>query len=408
VSDLFWPGDERAGGLMSDVALLRAMVAMEDAWLASLVAAGVAPATARRPVQDLVRADDVDTLSRRAEADGNPVTGLVALLRERLGEGDAARWLHRGLTSQDVLDTALVLSLREVLDRLLDDLRAQVRSLRALAEQHRAAAMVGRTLTQHAVPITFGLKAASWLSGIVEAAEGLRLVRVRLAAQVGGAAGTLAAAAELARLQGLADPPAVAVALRASTARALGLEARTSWHTTRSPVTAVGDALVTCTDAWGHLASDVATLSRPEIGELAEGRGGGSSTMPHKQNPVLSVLVRRAALTTPQLAASLHLASAGTVDERPDGAWHAEWATLRDLARRAVVAGSQTTDLVAGLRVDTERMRATLDAAVGLYAEQGSMAGVAGGEPSGPYLGATDLTITAVLTRARTFLEETA
>jgi 3-carboxy-cis,cis-muconate cycloisomerase len=408
VSDLFWPGDERAGGLMSDVALLRAMVAMEDAWLASLVAAGVAPATARRPVQDLVRADDVDTLSRRAEADGNPVTGLVALLRERLGEGDAARWLHRGLTSQDVLDTALVLSLREVLDRLLDDLRAQVRSLRALAEQHRAAAMVGRTLTQHAVPITFGLKAASWLSGIVEAAEGLRLVRVRLAAQVGGAAGTLAAAAELARLQGLADPPAVAVALRASTAGALGLEARTSWHTTRSPVTAVGDALVTCTDAWGHLASDVATLSRPEIGELAEGRGGGSSTMPHKQNPVLSVLVRRAALTTPQLAASLHLASAGTVDERPDGAWHAEWATLRDLARRAVVAGSQTTDLVAGLRVDTERMRATLDAAVGLYAEQGSMAGVAGGEPSGPYLGATDLTITAVLTRARTFLEETA
>jgi 3-carboxy-cis,cis-muconate cycloisomerase len=200
----------------------------------------------------------------------------------------------------------------------------------------------------------------------------------------------------------------VAVALGASTARALGLEARIPWHTTRSPVTAVGDALVTCTDAWGHLASDVATLSRPEIGELAEGRGGGSSTMPHKQNPVLSILVRRAALTTPQLAASLHLASAGTVDERPDGAWHAEWATLRDLARRAMVAGSQTADLVAGLRVDTERMRATLDAAVGLYAEQGSMARVAGGEPSGPYLGATDLTITAVLTRARTFLEETA
>jgi 3-carboxy-cis,cis-muconate cycloisomerase len=408
VSDLFWPGDERAGDLMSGVALLRAMVAVEDAWLASLVAAGVAPAAARRPLQDLVRPDEVDTLSRRAEADGNPVTGLVALLRERLGDGDAARWLHRGLTSQDVLDTALVLGLREVLDRLLDDLRAQVRSLSALAEHHRAAAMVGRTLTQHAVPITFGLKAASWLSGIVEAAEGLRLVRGRLAAQVGGAAGTLAAAAELARLQGLADPPAVAVALGASTARALGLEARTSWHTTRRPVTAVGDALVTCTDAWGHLASDVATLSRPEIGELAEGRGGGSSTMPHKQNPVLSILLRRAALTTPQLAASLHLASAGTVDERPDGAWHAEWATLRDLARRAVVAGSQTADLVAGLRVDTERMRATLEAAVGLHAEQGSMARVAGGEPSGPYLGATDLTITAVLTRARTFLEETA
>jgi 3-carboxy-cis,cis-muconate cycloisomerase len=408
VSDLFWPGDERAGDLMSDVALLRAMAAVEDAWLTALVDAGVAPVTARRPVQDLVGADDVGALARGAEADGNPVTGLVALLRERLGDGDAARWLHRGLTSQDVLDTALVLSLRDVLDRILSDLRSQVRGLMALAEHHRASAMVGRTLTQHAVPVTFGLKAAIWLSGVVDAAETLRLVRGRLAAQVGGAAGTLAAATELARLQGLADPPSVAVALAASTAGALGLLARSPWHTTRSPVTAAGDALVSCTDAWGHLASDVATLSRPEIGELAEGRGGGSSTMPHKQNPVLSVLVRRAALTAPQLAASLHLASATMLDERPDGAWHLEWATLRDLARRAVVAGSQTADLVAGLRVDASRMRATLDAAVGLHAEQSSMAAVAGGETSGPYLGATDLIITAALVPARTFLQETA
>jgi 3-carboxy-cis,cis-muconate cycloisomerase len=130
--------------------------------------------------------------------------------------------------------------------------------------------------------------------------------------------------------------------------------------------------------------------------------------MPHKQNPVLSVLVRRAALTAPQLAASLHLASATMLDERPDGAWHLEWATLRDLARRAVVAGSQTADLVAGLRVDASRMRATLDAAVGLHAEQSSMAAVAGGETSGPYLGATDLIITAALVPARTFLQETA
>jgi 3-carboxy-cis,cis-muconate cycloisomerase len=408
VSDLFWPGDERAGDLMSDAALLSAMVAVEDAWLTALVDAGVAPATARQPVQALVGADDVGALAGGAEADGNPVTGLVALLRQRLGDGDPARWLHRGLTSQDVLDTALVISLRDVLDRALSDLRAQVRSLMALAERHRGSAMVGRTLTQHAVPITFGLKAATWLSGVVDAAETLRRVRGRLAAQVGGAAGTLAAATELARLQGLADPPAVAVALAASTAEALGLEARSPWHTTRGPVTTVGDALVSCTDAWGHLASDVATLSRPEIGELAEGRGGGSSTMPHKQNPVLSVLVRRAALTAPQLAASLHLASATMLDERPDGAWHVEWASLRDLARRAVVAGSQTTDLVAGLRVNPERMRATLDAAVGLHAEQGSMAAVAGGEPGGPYLGATDLIITAALVRARTFLEETA
>ncbi|MDT7802133.1 MAG: 3-carboxy-cis,cis-muconate cycloisomerase, partial [Actinomycetota bacterium] len=108
MSDLFWPGDERAGDLMSDAALLSAMVAVEDAWLTALVDAGVAPATARQPVQALVGADDVGALAGGAEADGNPVTGLVALLRQRLGDGDPARWLHRGLTSQDVLDTALV------------------------------------------------------------------------------------------------------------------------------------------------------------------------------------------------------------------------------------------------------------------------------------------------------------
>ena len=393
---------------MSDGALLEAMVAVEDAWLTALVHAGVAPASAGQPVRDLVSAADVDVLAGAAEADGNPVTALVALLRERLGDADAGRWLHRGLTSQDVLDTALVLALRDVVERLLADLRAQVQSLMRLADRHRTSVMVGRTLTQQAVPITFGLKAATWLTGVVEAAEGVRAARTRLAVQVGGAAGTLAAPTELARLQGLADPPAVALALAASTAQILGLGVRTPWHTNRGVVTAVGDALVTCVDAWGHVATDVATLSRPEIGELAEGRGGGSSTMPHKQNPVLSVLVRRAALTAPQLAATLHLAAATTGDERPDGAWHVEWATLRDLARRTVVAAGQTTELVGGLRVHVDRMRATADAADGLHAEQASMAALAGGEPNGPYLGATDHLIDAVLTRARTFLQETA
>ena len=408
MTDLFWPGDERAGDLLSGAALLTAMVAVEDAWLGALVDAGVAPATARQPVGSLVGPPDLEAVARDAETDGNPVPGLVALLRERLGEGDPARWLHRGLTSQDVLDTALVLAVRDAVDRVSEELRAQTGTLAALTGTYRDAAMVGRTLTQHAVPVTFGLKAATWLTGVVEAAVSLRAARGRLAVQVGGAAGTLAAATELARLQGLADPAAVTVDLVASTAATLDLPARTPWHTSRGPVTAVGDALVTCTDAWGRLAADVATLSRPELGELAEGRAGGSSTMPHKQNPVLSVLVRRAALTTPQLAATLHLAAATVVDERPDGAWHAEWATLRDLARRSVVAGGQTTDLLAGLRVDTGRMRATLEAADGTDAEQHSMVELAGGEPAGDYRGATDLVIEETLSRAQAYLQELA
>ena len=139
----------------------------------------------------------------------------------------------------------------------------------------------------------------------------------------------------------------------ASFATGAGLAARPPWHTSRGAVTRLGDALVGCTDAWGRVAADVTTLARPEIGELREaavaGRGG-SSTMPQKQNPVLAVLVRRAAIAAPALAATLHAAAALAVDERPDGAWHVEWATLRTLSRYSVVAAAQTTELLAGLR----------------------------------------------------------
>ena len=400
MSDLFWPGDERAGRLMSDLALLEAMEAVESAWLAALVDVGLAPATARHPVRGLVEPDDLEGLGRGAESGGNPVIGLVGLLRDRLGSTDAARWLHRGLTSQDVVDTALVLCLRDTLDEVLRQLDNQVRALVALAEAHRDTVMVGRTLTQHAVPTTFGLKAATWLTGVLDGEETVTAVRPRLVVQLGGAVGTMAAATELARLQGADDAPGRARQLVSVTAATLGLTARTPWHTTRAPMTAVGDALVSCTDAWGHLAADVATLSRPEIAELAEGQGGGSSTMPGKRNPTLSVLVRRAALAGPPLASTLHLAAATTVDERPDGAWHAEWAALRDLGRRTVVAGSQTTDLLAELRVDAARMRATLQSASGSAAEQRSMAELVDGTPSGSYLGATDLIIDAALGRA--------
>jgi 3-carboxy-cis,cis-muconate cycloisomerase len=260
--------------------------------------------------------------------------------------------------------------------------------------------MVGRTLTQHAVSITFGLKAANWLTGLLDAAEALAGIRSRLAVQLGGAAGTLAACTELARLRGLREPAQVSWRLVESVASALGLVPSVPWHTSRTVITVAGDALLGCTDAYGRIAADVATLSRPEIAELAEGSGGGSSTMPQKNNPVLSVLIRRAALTGPQLASTLHLAAANNVDERPDGSWHAEWATLRDLARRTVVAASQASELITGLVVDEDRMAANLAAAAGIEAEQQAMADLVGGEPSKEYLGATELIIDRVLARA--------
>jgi 3-carboxy-cis,cis-muconate cycloisomerase len=399
MTDLFWPGDGRAGALMSDWALLTAMELVENAWLDALVEHKIAPVEAQAEIRGLLGESDLGALADGAEAGGNPVIGLVEMLRRRLSS-EPARWLHRGLTSQDVLDTALMICLRDVIDRLDDEMGGQVEGLRRLVSEHRSTSMVGRTLTQHAVPITFGLKAANWLTGLLDAEEALAGVRSRLQVQLGGAAGTLAASTELAHLRGLSEPAQVSWQLVESVASSLGLVLSVPWHTSRSVVTAAGDALVGCTDAYGRIAADVATLSRPEIAELAEGTGGGSSTMPQKHNPVLSVLIRRSALTGPPLASTLHFAAATNVDERPDGSWHAEWATLRDLARRTVVAASQASELITGLLVDQDRMAANLAAAAGIEAEQQSMVDLAGGEPSKDYLGATELIIDRVLARA--------
>ncbi|MBB6627757.1 3-carboxy-cis,cis-muconate cycloisomerase [Nocardioides sp. KIGAM211] len=401
MADLFWPGDDRAGDVLTDDALLAAMVAVEEAWLDALVGSGIAPVeAAKEDLWSLVGAHHADWLAAESEGGGNPAMALVALLRDGLaagGHAEAARWLHRGLTSQDVVDTALMLGARAAVASLRASLRAQVALLAALVEEHRGTPMVARTLTQHAVPTTFGLKAAQWLTGVLDAYDDV--AALVLPVQVGGAAGTMAATVELAGAQ--RNPVETATMLTLELATRLGLTASTPWHTSRATVTRLGDAATTCTDAWARIANDVLLLGRPEIGELAEGTGGGSSTMPHKANPVLSVLVRRAALTTPALAATLHLASAGQVDERADGAWHAEWATLRTLLRRAVVAGSQTTDLVAGLHVHRERMAATLHAAADdVRAEQRSMAALAGSAAGGDYLGASAAFLEAPLARA--------
>jgi 3-carboxy-cis,cis-muconate cycloisomerase len=388
MTDLLWPGADRAGELLTDADVLATLVRVESAWLAALREHGLAgPAP---DLSDLAGPGDLPALAEAAEGGGNPVIPLLALLRDRLDPA-TAKVLHAGLTSQDVLDTALVLTLRAAVARLRDDLATQIGALVALADRHRGTRMAGRTLTQHAVPITFGLKVAGWLHGVLDARDILEAA-ADLPVQIGGAAGSLAAPTAL------AGSPERALALVATVARRLGLPVRPPWHTVRAPLTRLGDAFVTCTDAWGKIANDVLVGARPEVGELTEapvaGRGG-SSAMPHKQNPVLAVLVRRAALAGPQLAASLHLAAADAVDERPDGSWHVEWPALRTLARQTLVAGSQTAELLAGLRVDAERMAATLAAArPGIDAERDKLG------DDGPYLGATDQLIDAALTRA--------
>jgi 3-carboxy-cis,cis-muconate cycloisomerase len=396
MGDLFWPGAEHAGGLFSQQAFLDAMIEVEAAWLATLVDHDVAPSSAADDLQGLFGADQVDRLSDEAELGGNPAIGLVDLLRAGVAQRNAvaAEWLHRSLTSQDVVDTALMICARDARRTLREHEDRVVTALAALAADHRYTPMVGRTLTQHAVPITFGLKAAHWLTGVLDAADDV--AALRLPVQIGGAAGTMAAVVELAD----ADR---ADAMVKTAAERLGLEPSAPWHTTRTTVTRLGDAMVRTTDACGHLAQDVLTLSRPEIGELAEGAAGGSSTMPGKANPVLSIQIARAALTTPALAATLHLAAAAQVDERAGGAWHAEWATLRTLVRRTIVAAAQTGELLEGLQVHTDRMRATLDASSdGIRTEQSVMAKLARHDPAGDYLGRSAEFVDAVLARART------
>lgn len=388
---LLAPGSHRAWGVADDEALVAAMLRVEVAWLRALAGVGAIDAGDAEAAAAAVARwrGDLHELGAETEAAGNPVVPLVRSLRATVGDERLADLVHRGLTSQDVLDTALVLLARDALVRTREELAASAGALAGLAEQHRATIMVGRTLTQYAVPVTFGLKAAQWLSGVLGAMETVDRVTGELPVQCGGAAGTLSLAAEV-----TADPPAAAQAF----ADELGLVwPGLPWHTNRLPLTRVGDAVVGACDALGVIASDVALLSRPEIAEVHEGavRGrGGSSTMPHKRNPVLSVLVKSAALQAPLLGAQLHLAAGQAIDERPDGAWHSEWPALRRLLALSVTAASQASELVGGLEVDAVAMSARVAAAADdLLAERGGR-----GRPQ-DYLGATQQFIDAVLAR---------
>jgi 3-carboxy-cis,cis-muconate cycloisomerase len=222
--------------------------------------------------------------------------------------------------------------------------------------------MPGRTLTQHAVPTTFGLKAAGWRSLALDARDRVTAVRDALPAQLGGAAGTLAAF----QAYGAADP----AALPRAYARQLGLrEPELPWHTLRTPIADLAGCLAFAAGALGKIAEDVLTLSRTEIAEVTEGSGGGSSAMPHKANPVRSTLVAAAARRAPQLAATLY-GSLAAQDERPAGAWHAEWEPLRDLLRLVGGAARDTAELAEGLRVHADAMREHLGLTHGLVVSE--------------------------------------
>jgi 3-carboxy-cis,cis-muconate cycloisomerase len=355
----------RGGAPTDDTAWLQAMLDAEAGLARALERAGLAPAGSGEAVTAAARAGDFDIaeLGELAALTGNPVPALARALARRVPQA-AAGAVHRGATSQDIVDTAAMLLAGRVIDVVLADLDRAAEATAGLADAHRSTMMIGRTLLQQAVPITFGLVAAGWLTSLDEARQGLAAVRSqRLAVQFGGAAGTLASLGD--------DGPRVAALLAEDLGLALPV---LPWHTDRLRIIDLAAALARVTAALGKIARDVTLLAQSEVAEVSEGRGessprdnsvsprrGGSSAMPHKHNPVAAIAILGCTKQAPGLLATL-VACAEQEHQRAAGAWHAEWEPLTALLRLTGSAASWAADLMSGLVVDASRMAANLAA----------------------------------------------
>jgi len=369
-------GDGRAAGpVAGDQAWLRSLLAAEAGLARAAERAGLVPAGAGAAVTRVADPAqfgpaELAELARATMLTGNPVPGLARVLARKVAGADPAAVpaVHFGATSQDIMDTAAMLLARDALGAAAADLTAAADAAAGLAASHRRTLMLGRTLLQQAVPVTFGLVAAGWLAGLDSAVDGLGLVRdTRLAVQFGGAAGTLASLGpDGARVRslmagelGLADPPL-------------------PWHTERLRVIDVAVAAARGCAALSKIARDVTLLTQTEVGEVAEGGGaggpggdgtaprrGGSSAMPNKSNPVAAVAILGCARQAPGLLATL-VACAEQEYQRAAGAWHAEWQPYSQLLTLAVSAATWARELLSNLQVDHARMGANLAGAGGL------------------------------------------
>jgi 3-carboxy-cis,cis-muconate cycloisomerase len=330
---------------VSDTAWLAAMLRFEAALTTVQGRLGLIPGDAAARI--VAACDpahfDVAALGREAVASASPVVPLVAALRKAVGE-QAAPFFHRDATSQDVIDTAMMLIARDGLDLLLADLAALATECANLAERHRDTPIAGRTLLQRALPTTFGYKAAAWLDGVLDARRGLAGIRRdRLAVQLGGPVGTFGGS---------------------EVVQALALELDLAqpdlpWHATRNRVAELGATLAIAAGAAAKIALDVALLTQSEVAEVAIAAPGRSSSMAHKRNPTQAVEVRAAfALATAQ--AGVLLAAMAGEHERAAGAWQSEWPALTELFRVTAGAVARTLEMLTGLQVDAIRMRANL------------------------------------------------
>src|SRR5579862_435741 len=330
----------RGGVATGDMAWLQALLDTEAALARALERAGLAPtgsgeAVTKAAVAADFSATEVAEVAQASDLTGNPVPGLARVLTRRVPPF-AAPAVHRGATSQDIMDTAAMLLARQAIDVTRRDLTRAASSAARLAAGHRGTLMIGRTLLQQAVPVTFGLVAAGWLAGLDSAVDGLTIIRAeRLTVQLGGAAGTLASLAP--------SGPLVVALLAAELDLA---QPPLPWHTERLRVIDVAVAMARVTAALGKIARDVTLLAQTEVGEVSEGTGdnskrppsgsgprrGGSSAMPNKNNPVASVAILGCSRQVPGLLATL-VASAEQEHQRAAGAWHAEWQPFSDILR---------------------------------------------------------------------------
>jgi 3-carboxy-cis,cis-muconate cycloisomerase len=372
----------RGGAEVGDTAWLRAMLDAEAALARAVERAGLAPAGSGAEVTRAAAAGfGTAELGRLAALTGTPVPGLARMLARKVAAPVAARAVHRGASSQDIIDTAAMLLGRQALDATRADLERAADATAHLAKAHQASLMIGRTMLQQAVPVTFGVVAAGWLAGLDAAVAGLIRTRdTRLAVQFGGAAGTLASlGADGARVKalfaeelGLPDPPL-------------------PWHTERLRIIDVAAAMARVTAALGKIARDVTLLAQPEIAEVREGapagtRRGGTPPAPPAPpmpaTPVAAVAIIGCARQVPGLLATV-VASAEQEHQRAAGAWHAEWQPFTDILRLASSAAAWGAELLTGLHVDTAKMTANLSAGGGLPLAERVM-GLLANELGGP------------------------
>jgi 3-carboxy-cis,cis-muconate cycloisomerase len=338
------------------------MLDFEAALTRAEAAVGVIPASAVAPIAQACKAEafELAALAEAATRSGNLAIPLVKALTSAVAKADpeAARYVHWGATSQDVIDTAAMLTLRAAIDALLPDLDRAIAGFAGLARQHRDTAMVARTWLQHALPMPFGLKLAEYAAALHRSRTRLKRLRGEgLALQFGGAAGTLAALGD----NGLAVAEKLATELKLPLPDA-------PWHTHRDRIADAASAFAILTGSCGKIARDVSLMMQTDVAEAFEPSGegrGGSSTMPHKRNPVAAATALAAATMAPNLAATI-FASQVQDHERSAGPWHAEWPTLPTLQLVTSGALAAIVDLAEGLEVDVARMRVNLDATHGL------------------------------------------